>query len=154
MQALRSVVSAVAGYAAMAVAVFLGTAAAWAALGAEGAFQAGTTEASTAWSAAMCVFGGAAGIVGGAVAATVGGRGRRMPVRILAGLVLAVGLAVAVYQTGAERRPMPQDKRPADLTYLEAGAVARSPTWYDFTIPLIGAAGAMLGGRIVSSRTA
>ena len=39
------------------------------------------------------------------------------------------------------------DKPVADLSFVEAGTVAKNPTWYVWMIPFIGAAGALLGGR-------
>ncbi len=150
MTVLRDLLAAIAGYATMAVAVFAGTGIAWAALGPEGAFREGTTEAATGWSLAMCAFGLLASIAGGAIAALAGSRssGRR-PVVILAGLVLALGLAAAVLQLRGAPSPPPGAERTAELTFFEAGAVARSPVWYNFAIPLIGAIGAILGGNVV-----
>lgn len=117
----------------------------WAAFGAEGAFREGTLVASTPWSVAMCVLGLAAAIVGGCASRLVAKEKGREATLALAVLVLLLGHAMAFGQAGSEPAPLPEGKSVADLTFFEAGGLARPPAWYSFLIPWIGAAGVMLG---------
>ena len=147
MKALRIGVGVVAGYVAMFAVVFLGIAVVWSILGGEGAFQPGQTEASTLWSVMNCVSGLIAAIVGGMVATAVAKQETHVPALLLAGLVLVLGLAIAFAQLGSAPPPLPEGKVAANLTFFEAGEIAKSPAWYNFTIPWIGAIGVMLGER-------
>ena len=144
---LRIGVAAVAGYVAMVIVVIGGTAITWFALGPVGAFQEGSTVASTPWSAISCIFGLFAAMLGGIVAVAVGPPATRTSERVLACVVLVAGLSFAVYLTGQQPSPLPQGMSTADLTYFEAGEVASSPNWYNFSIAVIGAAGVLLGAR-------
>ena len=126
--------------------------AAWALLGGGFAFRGGTTEPSTVWSIMNCVFGAGAGIAGGIVAAAVGKQTTRIPEIALAGLVLVLGLAMAVVTLGAAPSELPQGKTVEDLTFFEAGNVVRSPDWYNFTIPCIGAAAVLLGANFANKK--
>ncbi len=142
---LRIAASVVVGYVAMAALVVAGTGLAWLILGAEAAFRASSQVASAPWSALMCLFGFAAAAVGGCLAAAVGRQDTRTPEQVLAGLVLVLGFALAFMQLGAEPPALPEGRTTAQLTWSEAGRVAVSPTWYNFSIPCIGAAGVLLG---------
>lgn len=145
MRILRIALGVLAGYAVMFAVTLAGIAAAWAVLGAEVAFRAESTEASVLWSVVSCVLGLIASIAGGFVAALVGKQDTHPPAMALAVLVLALGLAMAVAQLGSEPSPLPEGKAIAELTFFEAGDVASSPDWYNFSIPLIGAVGVMMG---------
>jgi hypothetical protein len=68
--------------------------------------------------------------LGGSFALRFGKEGGTVAVRGLTALVMILGLGTAVLAlSGGE------------------GGASQQPTWYNFTIPLIGAAGIMLGGR-------
>lgn len=142
---LRIAAGVVVGYVAMGALVLASTGVAWLILGAEAAFRTGSQVASAPWSALMCLFGFAAAAVGGCLAAAVGRQETRTPEQVLAGLVLALGFASALMQLGAEPPPLPAGQTTAQLTWSEAGRAAVSPTWYNFSIPCIGAAGVLLG---------
>ncbi len=145
---IRTILSVIAGYAAMVILAILGIVIAWNVIGAEGAFAAGTTTASTVWSLTNVFFGFLAAIGGGFVAAAIGKHPTQLPVKALAVLVLAVGLLLAFLAISAEPEPLPEGKTVAELTFTEAGDVARPPGWYNFTIPLLGAVGVLLGGNL------
>lgn len=145
MKILRIALAVVAGYAVMFAASIAGIVFLWALLGAEGAFRAESTVASPIWSVANCVFGLGASVAGGFVAVRVAKQKTHLPEVVLAVLVLALGLVMAVNQLGSEPPPLPEGKAVGDLTFVEAGGVAVSPTWYNFSIPWIGAVGVMLG---------
>ena len=144
---LRVVFGVVAGYGVIVAATLSGIAAAWAVVGAEGAFRPETTEASVLWSVASCILGLIASLAGGFVAALVGKQNSRLPETALAVLVLALGLAMAVVQLGSEPSPLPEGKTIGELTFFEAGDVASPPDWYNFSIPWIGAVGVMVGAN-------
>ena len=147
---LRTVLGVLAGYLVMSVISLLGLAILWVVFGAEAAFREGTTVASGLWAGANCAIGLAAAVVGGLVAAAIGRHPTRLPVKVLAGLVLVLGLILAFFQLGGEPFPLPEGKTVAELTFIEAGAVAVSPTWYNFAIPLIGSLGVMIGGHLAA----
>lgn len=142
---MRIALAVVAGYAVMFAASIAGIVVLWALLGAEGAFRAESTVASPIWSVANCVFGLGASVGGGFVAVRVAKQKTHLPEVVLALLVLALGLVMAVNQLGTEPPPLPEGKAVGDLTFVEAGGVAVPPTWYNFSIPWIGAVGVMLG---------
>lgn len=136
-----------AGYGLMVAVTMAGMGAVWAILGGELSFRTGSTEASLPWSVAGCILGLVASVAGGFVAAALGRRRTPVTERLLATLVLGLGLVLAVAQLGAEPEALPAETAPADLTFFEAGEIARSPTWYNFVIPWIGVGGVLLGGR-------
>ncbi len=145
---LRTVLSVIAGYLSLAITAFLGVMLAWAVLGASAAFEEGSTTASVPWSLINCAFGLLAGVVGGWVASRIGKHPGNVPVKALSVLVLVLGLGLAVAQLGKEVEPLPAGKSSAELTFMEAGDVAISPDWYNFTIPFIGVAGVLVGGGL------
>ena len=144
---LRIGAAAVAGYLAMVIVVSAGTAMTWFALGPVGAFQEGSTVASTRWSAISCIFGLFAAMLGGVVAVAVGPPDTRTSERVLASIVLVAGLSFAVFLMGQQPNSLPEGISTADLTYFEAGKVASSPHWYNYSIAVIGAVGVLLGAR-------
>jgi hypothetical protein len=146
---IRTILAVVLGYVVMAVLVLLGIVAAWSFIGPQGAFEGETVTASTLWSTTGLVCGFIAAIVGGLVAAKVGNHPTHLPVKALAGLVLVLGLLLAVAQLWKEPEPLPAGKTVETLTFFEAGAVAMSPAWYNFTVPWVGAAGVWIGGVLL-----
>ena len=141
----RNILAAIAGYAVMAVLVIAGTGVAWLALGSAGAFDGEGPEPSTPWLALNLMSGLIAAVFGGLVARRIGGSGKA--VRILLGLVVALGLVFAVVATVAAPEPEPAGKPVVEMSWAEAGQYARQPAWYNWLIPFVGAAGVLLGGR-------
>ena len=148
MKAVRIGFGVLVGYLAMFAVVFIGIAVVWSILGAEAAFVPEGTEASTLWSVMVLASGLIAAITGGLVATAVAKHETNLPALLLAALVLVLGLAIAIGQLGSAPTPLPEGKVAADLTFFEAGEVARSPAWYNFTVPWIGAIGVVLGERV------
>lgn len=128
---------------------FASIALAWAIFGPDGAFQGETTVASIAWSGFGCGAGLIVGAIAGCVTSVVAQKASRLPVIVLAGLLLVIGLGTAVMQLDVEPRPLPAGKSVADLTFFEAGEVATSPTWYSFAAPGIVVLGVLMGGRVL-----
>lgn len=131
------------GYVTMFALVFLGLAAAYGVLGPSGSFRPATYEVSSVWIALNIVVGLVAAIAGGRVTGAVGGG--YGPVKILAAVVLAVGLALALLALGSPAAPA---VRPAEVGMMEAMQNARQPTWMLFVNPLIGAVGVLYGGSL------
>lgn len=142
---VRSILAAIAGYAVIAVVVVAGITLSWAILGGEGAFRGEGPEPSTAWMALSVVFGFLAAVVGGRVALKIG----RSPlaVKILVGLVIVLGIVSALTAESSYASKRKIDKPVAKMSFVDAGQHAKQPTWYNWTIPLVGAAGVLLGGR-------
>ena len=131
---------------------FASIALAWTIFGADGAFQGETTVASSAWSAFGCGTGLVVGVIAGCATSVVARQAPRLPVFVLAGLLLVIGLGSAVLQLSAEPKPLPEGMSVGDLTFFEAGEVATSPAWYSFAAPSVVALGVLIGGRVLCVR--
>jgi len=143
----RAILAAILGYVVIVAVVIGSLALAWAFLGGAGSFDGEGPYPSTAWTGTAVVAGFIAAFLGGWVAFKVGRSG--LAVKILVGLMLVLGLygALTAESSYQKRVANAVDKPVADLTFMEAGQVAKSPAWYNWIIPFVGAAGAMLGGR-------
>ena len=148
----RTVLAVVLGLVLNLVLGFASIALAWVIFGPEGAFQGETTVASAEWSLFGCVAGLAVGMIVGRVTWVIARDASPMPVVVLAGILLVIGLGSAFLQLGVEPGPLPEGKSVSDLTFFEAGELATSPAWYMFAAPCIIALGVLVGGRGVSSR--
>ena len=91
---LRAIYSVIVGYIVMALCVGVTLGAAWFALGSDFAHSEGTNEASTGWSVLMLVVGAIGAVIGGLVTASIGRAAA--PVKVLAGIVLVLGLVASV----------------------------------------------------------
>lgn len=140
---LRVIAAVILGYIVMAVFVMATFWLAYLAMGADGAFQAGSFEASTRWLAARIALGAVAAVLGGLVCAKVG-RGMRAP-QVLAGVVLVLGMLLALLALRASPTVEP---RAGAVGNMEAMHKARQPTWIWLLNPLIGAAGVMAGASL------
>jgi hypothetical protein len=107
------------------------------------AFEAGSFDVTPGWLAYTLVASLAAAAAGGFAAAAVG---RTRAVRVLAVLVVVVGLSSAVNNLRRERPAATDD--PSSLSVTERAMKAVQPTWYAFTLPFLAAAGVLLGGLI------
>ncbi len=141
---LKGIAGAVVGYIVIIIVVMAGLGLAWAILGGEGAFHGDGPYPSTAWLAFSFGFGFLAAVAGGFVAAKIGAK---KGVQILVGLIIALGLVSALTYERVRAKSEPIDKPVADMTFTEAGEHARQPPWYNWTIPIVGVVGALVGGR-------
>ncbi len=89
----------------------------------------------------------AAALLGGWTAGSVARDGRGAAVKVLAGIVLGLGLILAILHLGAEPAVPPAD---LDLSTFQAASYAIQPTWFDFFVALLGGAGVLVGGRLKS----
>jgi hypothetical protein len=142
-QIVGTVLGAFAGYLVMMIFILATFAAAFPILGMDRLFTPGTYEASMGWIVLSFVLGLSGAVLGGWVAAKVGGKS--YAVHVMAGLVLLFGLMSAIAsQNPAEPRG---GARGADATMTDAMNYARQPLWIMLVNPLIGVAGVIIGGR-------
>lgn len=141
---LRAIAAVIVGYVAIVIVVSLSFVGAWTALGVETVFQPGSYHPSGAWIAVSIVLGLVGAVIGGFICALIATSAK--PVQALAGLVLIVGLVMAVLVlVGGDARPT---ERPADVDMQTATQNAIQPAWVAFLNPLVGAVGVLLGGRL------
>ena len=115
---------------------------AFAAFGADRAYEPGTYDPTLTWIVATLVLGFLAAIVGGVIAAKVGGP---RAVRILTLLVLALGGVTLVAELTREKEAT--EVRTADVSLMESARHGRQPLWVCVVNPLVGVLGVALGAR-------
>lgn len=142
---IRSIAAVVAGYAVMALWVMLALSLSWMALGPEFAFREGTVDVSLGWMAVALATGFLGALLGGFVAARISRVPGGSAVRVLAGLVLVLGLLSAFFQVPPEERPVFEGEIAA-IAPAEAAEVARQPRGYPYAISIIGCLGVLGGG--------
>jgi hypothetical protein len=142
---LRAIGGVIVGYIVMVVVVMAGLSAAYLAMGADKAFQPGTYEVSGLWLVVMFAVGLVAAVVGGYVCAWIARR--RTPTVVLAGLVLVLGLLMAVAGAMAPTEGKPTE-RSGEVGNMEAMKDARTPTWVALINSIVGAAGVLAGARV------
>jgi hypothetical protein len=146
---LRNILGAIAGYVVMFIFIFLTFSAAYLAMGADTAFAAGGYDVTMTWILVSTVLGFIGAVIAGYVAAAIGKSGTA--VKILAGIVLVLGLLTAVMVAVS---PKPTDARTAATPNMEAMTKAQTPLWVAILNPLIGIAGVMVGGGMRKDRHA
>ena len=68
---------------------------------------------------------------------------------VLAGVVLVLGfLDAAKHQMPKDDDTTEQLVRSDELSWSEAASEGQPPAWYSFSLPLVGCAGVVLGGRM------
>lgn len=139
---MRTIGSVIAGYATMFIVVFVGLMVAYMVLGTDGAFKVGSFEPSLTWLVIMFVVGFVAAVGGGFVCRAIAKSNGA--VKALVGVVLVLGLLSAI---PAFMQSDEAPERTGDLAGMEAMGQARQPLWVALVNPIIGAAGALIGGR-------
>ncbi|MBE0594256.1 MAG: hypothetical protein IH616_17840 [Gemmatimonadales bacterium] len=137
----RAILSVVGGYVVMALIVFGTFTVAYLLMGADSAYQPGTYDVSLLWIVVSLVFSAVAAVAGGRIAVAIAGSD--VPPKILAGLVLVLGLMMAYMDAG--RMAAQSNVREASLSFMDAAQASRQPTWLLYLNPLIGAAGVLIG---------
>ncbi|MEW6758820.1 MAG: hypothetical protein AB1347_11415 [Acidobacteriota bacterium] len=143
----RAVGAVVAGYVVIALFVMVGFTVAWLVLGPGFAFEAGTTKVTAGWLLMATPVNLAAALLGGWTAGAIARDGRGAAVKVLAGIVLGLGLILAILHLGAEPAVPPAD---LDLSTFQAASYAIQPKWFDFFVALLGGAGVLVGGCLKS----
>lgn len=139
---LRAIWAVIAGYVVMALVVMIGFMPAI--IQPEYAWTAKNTMDLNANFVAMTVVASIIGsLAGGWVCASIARCYR--PVFILGGVIAVLGLASAI--TNQSRPPLQAEpEKIAAMTSWEKGTLGREPTWYAFSIPLVGLTGVLLCG--------
>ncbi len=140
----RAIGSVILGYLTMAVIVFGGLTAAYLAMGTDKAFKPGSYEISTVWMVAMFIVGIVAALAGGVVARLIAKSAT--PPKVLAGIVLLLGIAMAIPTIGAKP---PAEPRPATMSNLEAMSKAHTPAWVGFANAVLGCVGVLIGTGLI-----
>lgn len=144
---IRIILSALAGYAAMAFSLFLLFTGAYLAMGTERAFKPESFETSVLWCVLSLVLSLPAAAVGGWICANIGQGFKGL--KLLVGLIAVVGIAAAVMTTVAKP---PEGKRAGDVRNLDAMSKAVTPPWVAWLNPLIGVTGVLIGARLAGNR--
>ena len=140
----RSILAVVAGYATLALFIFVSFTLLYLVLGADRSFEPGSYDASTLWVLTSFPLGVAASVAAGYVCAAIA-RGGRAP-QVLAGLVLVLGLLFAIPVLRAADTALPA--RAGDVPNMEAMQQARQPKWVALVNPFIGAVGVLVGAGL------
>lgn len=144
---LRSILAVIAGFAVMVVITMLLVPIALA-MGTDRVFKPGTYDAAPLLLGLDMILGIIAALAGGAVCALIA-RSRR-PAAVLACFVLVMGVISALIDS---KRPDP-GPRAGPVSFQEAMQKGRHPVWYSWTLPVIGAAGVLIGRRLVRDAAA
>lgn len=140
---LRAIGSVVLGYLVMFVAVFATLSITYLILGTEHTFKPGSYDVSALWMVLSIVLSFAAAVLGGFVCAAVAKR--PTPPKVLAAVVLVLGLALAIpVLTESDSESM---QRPESVGNIEAMQHAKQPNWMALLNPFIGVAGVLVGAR-------
>ena len=140
---LRNILGILAGYATMFVFVFITFTLMYLLLGTEGAFQPGSYEVSGIWMVMSIILSIGAAILGGYLCVAIA-KNQKAGL-ILAGIVLVLGLAMAIPVLTA---PDIITERTGAESSMDAMQKAKQPPWIALLNPLIGAAGVYYGSRL------
>jgi hypothetical protein len=143
---LRAVGSVVVGYVVMSAVVFGLFTCAFLGMGADRAFEPGTYGVSMLWAGVSIAVGLIAAIGGGFVCARIARTS--MPPKVLAGLVLGLGLVFAAATLMATKPAEGPPARTAETPSLTAMQYAtKMPAWATVLNPFVGAVGVLIGAR-------
>jgi len=140
----RAILSVVVGYVAMFAAIFLAFSGLYLALGQELSFQPGSYEPSVLWTVVSFALGIVAAVLGGYICAQIARTAA--PPKVLAGLVLIIGLLSAVPVLMAASTP--SEARTGEVGNLDAMMKAKQPAWVALANPFVGLVGVLLGARL------
>jgi hypothetical protein len=140
----RAILSVVVGYVAMFAGIFLAFSGLYFLMGQDLSFQPGSYEPSILWTVVSFALGMGAAVFGGWVCAWIARTAT--PPKVLAGVVLVIGLLSAVPVLMAAATPA--QTRTGDVGNLDAMMKAKQPAWVAVANPFVGLAGVLLGGRL------
>jgi type IV secretory pathway TrbF-like protein len=139
---MKSVLGAILGYISMMLTVFITLTASYFALGSQRAFEPNSYRVTAIWWSIMLVFSFIAAIVGGKVCRWISGQsGSIIP---LVALVLVLGAVSAVPAILASSDEV---VRAGDVPLMEAMSNAQQPKLITLLLPVVAAAGVVIGGR-------
>src|SRR5262245_5822423 len=140
----RAIVSVVVGYVVMFAAIFLAFSGLYLLLGQDLSFRPGSYEPSLLWTVVSFALGVGAAVIGGSVCARIARAAT--PPRVLAGVVLVIGLLSAIPVLIAAATPA--DPRTGEVGNLDAMMKAKQPAWVAVANPFVGLAGVLLGAGL------
>jgi hypothetical protein len=140
---LKAILAVVAGYFTMAIAVAVLSLGLFVLLGPDRAYEPGSYDVSTAWVIACFAASLVAAIIGGFVCSRIAGLGA---VKVLAALVVVLGLLLALPALNPANDPRPLVRQP-DAPLLVTLSNSRQPPWAAMAFPVVGAIGVLIGGR-------
>lgn len=140
----RAIVSVVLGYVAMFATIFLAFSGLYLLMGQDLSFRPGSYEPSVLWTVVSFALGAGAAALGGYVCARIARAAT--PPKVLAGLVLAIGLLSAIPVLMAAATPA--EARAGEVGNLDAMMKAKQPAWVAVANPFVGLAGVLLGARL------
>jgi hypothetical protein len=141
----RAIIAVVVSYLLMFVLVFVAFTCMYLLLGADGAFKPGSYDASSLWTGLAFVVDFVIAIIAGWICVAIAkthkaSLGLAITVFVL-GMLLAIP-AVMVHNS------KPDMVRSGSVSNMEAMQRAKQPIWVSFVFPFIGAAGALIGGKL------
>ncbi len=148
---MRPVLAVVAGYLIMVIFVMVTLTIAWGLLGSSFAFQSGTTHVTLRWVGLNLSLSVLAAIAGGYVTMWIAPNDSMLTVKILAGIILVVGLIMAVahiFTDPSVDQHLAQGVVVEGMSAFSAASESVQPLWYNFLVPIIGAVGVLVGGRL------
>ncbi|MHC4415759.1 MAG: hypothetical protein ACYS0G_10780 [Planctomycetota bacterium] len=167
---LRGILAVIVGYVVMFAWVMVTSTVMYLGLGQSFALEEGTKEVTMGWLVASIVLGLIGAILGGLVAAVIGRSPTNRPVKVLAGIVLVLGMGMAAAQLSMNRPDESQEaaseevvtgdaaaqetETVGELSSWQAMSEAVPPAWYSFTIPIVGLIGVLIGGSLKRHRPA
>ena len=147
----RAIVSVVLGYVTMFAAIFLTFSGLYLfLLGQELSFRPGSYEPSILWTVVSFALGLGAAALGGYVCARIARTAT--PPKVLAGVVLVIGLLSAVPALMAASTPA--EARTGEVGNRDAMMKAKQPAWVAMANPFVGLVGVLLGARLRRSPAA
>jgi MFS family permease len=143
---LKAILAVIVGYIAMVLVIILCFTGLQLGLGTERVFEPGTYNASMLFNSVALGVAFIAAVIGGIVAGAIAPR--MGPAKVLAATVLVLGL-LSGWSNFNKADPGP---RAGDITPFEAASKAKQPNWYAFTIPILGAAGVLVGASLITRK--
>jgi cytochrome bd-type quinol oxidase subunit 2 len=141
---LKSILAIIASCAVIFIFLFAAFTGCYFVLGAEGTFQTDSYEVTTVWIALTLVVWLLAGLIGGFLCAAISKSWRTC--QIFAFIVFFLGLLACI--PAMKRNPDAPNTRAGEVSNREAMDLAVYPMWLHLLIPVISAAGVLLGARM------
>ncbi len=142
---IRTIIGVVVGYITLALLIIVLMILAYVLMGADFAFKSGSFDPSVFWIIVSFIIGIVSALLGGYVCVAIAKN--KNAALWLAGLVLVLGYASAAFNITSSDST--SDKvRQSDVSMEAAMQQLKQPVWIELLIPIIGAAGVILGGRI------
>jgi hypothetical protein len=142
---VRNILGVVLGYVAMFAFVFISFTVLYLILGADGSFEPGTYEVSLIWIIISFILGLAAAMLGGYLCVFISKN--QKTALVLAGLVLVLGIAMAIPALGDASNEV-HEMRSSDVPNMEAMQNAKQPVLMLLLNPIIGAIGVYAGSKL------